>query len=261
MDRFHVAYIATIFFQSAMLFNASSNAYAQTDPIIRIKLSSTTYSDETIIRFKDETTTSFDFEYDAYKIMSGRTTPSMYSSIGTTDYSINSIPAADSLPNILLGTKIMEDGLYSMTFESSTGLYNYVLLDNKTGTEIAVDSSSTYSFTGLIADASNRFELHYKTESSERSNISLANNNFQASEVYITSSLGGIYVSMTNATVDRYTIEFIRVGGTVAESVTKEIYDHASYNEFIETKELTAGNYLVKLTKGEIASSFHVIIL
>lgn len=100
MDRFYVkSIIVTIFFQSAILFNLLSNAYAQTDSLIRIKLSGAVYSDETIIRLLDGSTTQFDFDFDAYKIMSGGTTPSIYTKIDNTNYSINSIPSFDSLPN------------------------------------------------------------------------------------------------------------------------------------------------------------------
>jgi len=259
MDRFCVKSIITIFFQSAILFTPYSGAHAQSDPLIRIKLSGTVYSDEAIIRFKDVTTTSFDFDWDAYKIMSGASTPSMYSYIGTTNYSINSIPLADSLPIINLGTKISEDGNYTMSFENSDGLHNYVLIDKKLGVEIGVDSSSVYPFTGLVADAADRFELHYQIADTKRNFA--PEKSAAAYESNITSSTGGIVVSFKNVSESAYTIEVLGMGGRIFKTITKEIPASESYVEYIELLNLSAGNYLVKLTYNNSTSSHHIVVI
>jgi len=260
MDRFYVkSIIITIFFQSAILFTIRTGAHAQSDPLIRIKLSGTIYSDETIIRFKDVTTTSFDFDWDAYKIMSGSTTPSIYTYIGNTNYSINSIPLADSLPIIHLGTKILEDGNYTISFENSDGLHNYVLIDKKLEVEIPIDSSSVYPFTGLVTDAADRFELHYQIADMKR-NVAPEKSDAEY-ESNITSSTGGIVVSFKNVSESSYTIEILGMGGRIFKTITKEIPTSEAYVEYIELLNLSAGNYLVKLTCNNSTSSYHIVVI
>ena len=271
MDRFHVKYfIAVIFFQSVILFNSPTSAYAQTDSIIRIKLSGSVYSDETVIRIKEGTTTSFDFDYDAYKIMSGRTTPSMYTYIGTTNYSINSIPAKDSLRTILLGTKIKENGTYIMSFENSTGLHDYILIDKKLGEEIPVDSSVIYSFTGSVNDAVNRFELQLQvpdnniisTVYKEEEPVKPSMPTLVAEPIVdVTSCSGGIHVSLKDVSASMYQIEIVGMGGRVLKTITKSIGDTGTSNDFIEVNDLTAGNYLVKLIYDNIVTSYQVVII
>src|SRR5690606_26119172 len=96
-----------------------------------------------------------------------------YTYIGTTNYSINSIPSKDSLPTIPLGTKINENGIYTMSFENSDGLHNYILIDKKLGEEIFVDSSVVYSFTGSVSDAADRFELQLQVADTGISNVNM----------------------------------------------------------------------------------------
>jgi hypothetical protein len=155
--------IVSLLLQSSMLFSLSNCVQAQTDPLIRIKLSGNTYSDETIIRFKTATTTNFDFQYDATKIMSAGSTPSIYTIINSTNYSINSIPSPDSLPVIQLGSQINEKSSYTLSFANSTGLHGYTLYDKLLDREIAIDSSTVYTLDGLIGEDPMRFELRYKS--------------------------------------------------------------------------------------------------
>jgi hypothetical protein len=270
MERFYrQSIIITIFFQSVILF-ATTAVQATTDPIIRIKLSGTVYSDETIIRFKEGTTTAFDFDYDAYKIMSRRTTPSMYTYIGTTNYSINSIPSKDSLPTIQLGTKINENGIYTMSFENSDGLHNYILIDKKLGEEIFVDSSVVYSFTGSVSDAVDRFELQLQVADTSSSNINMVFSEEPAMpiskmvpepSVSVVSCYGGILVSLEDVSVGMYKIEIVGMGGRVLETMTNSISSSGLTRDYIEVNNLTAGNYLVRLLCDNKVSTYHIVII
>ncbi len=259
MERFYVkAAILLIAIQSCIITNVWAS-----DPLIHIKLTGNVYSDETYIRLREGTTTSFDFDWDAYKIMSVGTTPSMYTSIGSTDYSINSIPAPDSLPVIQLGTKILEESVYTMSFENSTGLHNYILVDKKMNTQIAVDSSTIYSFVGYTTDAPDRFELQLQQSSSENKRIvSLGTKSYSKENMNVTSCKGGVYVSLKDVPADSYKIEIIRVGGRVLETITKEIQASTTYGEYIELSDsLLDGNYVARLTVNDATESFHIIVL
>lgn len=260
MERFYAR--AAILFAAIQLC-IIANVWAA-DPLIHIKLAGTVYSDETYIRFKEGTTTNFDFDWDAYKIMSMETTPSMYTIINSTDYSINSIPAPDSLPVIQLGIKILEESVYTMSFENSTGLHNYILIDKKMNTQVAVDSSTIYSFIGYTTDAPDRFELQWQNPSSQfhRKNIALGTQSFSKENMNITSCKGGIYLSLKDTPTDNYKIEIIRVGGKILETFTKDIPASTAYGEYIELSDfLLDGNYVARLTVNEVTEAYHIIVL
>ena len=259
MERFYVrTLILFIVFQSFVIGNSWAS-----DPLIHIKLTGVVYSDETYIRFKEGTTTGFDFDWDAYKIMSGGTTPSMYTIIGNVDYSINSIPAADSLSVVQLGIKILEESVYTMSFENSTGLHNYTLVDKKTNTQIAIDSSTVYSFIGSTTDATDRFELQWHDPSeNNRQILTLGTKAQTKGKMNVTSCKGGIYVTLKDIQADTYKIEMIRIGGRVLQTITKEIQASTVYGEYIELSDfLVDGNYIARLTVNDTTESFHIVVL
>lgn len=59
--------------------------------IIRLTASSGNYSDETIIRLKEEATFGFDEDWDAFKLNNGGNTPNLYTLLDGKKYVINSI--------------------------------------------------------------------------------------------------------------------------------------------------------------------------
>ncbi|MGN6645067.1 MAG: hypothetical protein ACTHJT_00945 [Cytophaga sp.] len=259
MERFYVkAVLLCIFIQSFIV----NNLHAM-DPLIWVRLKGVTYSDETVIRFREGTTTNFDFDFDAYKIMSTGTTPSVYTRIGNTDYSINAIPAADSLPTIKLGTKILEESLYTMSFANSTGLHGYVLIDKKLNTQTAVDSSSTYSFIGYVEDDPDRFELQLeKYLPNIVSYVSLVTKAPSVNKIQVSSCAGGIYVSLKELYADNYKIEIIRLGGRIVQTIETVIQPSASYEALIQLENsLIAGNYVARVTAGAMQESFHIAIV
>jgi hypothetical protein len=257
-DRFT---IISLLLQSSMLFSLGNDAQALTDPIIRIKLKGTVYSDETIVRFKTGTTTNFDFQYDANKIMSAGSTPSIYTIIDSTNYSINSIPSPDSLPVILLGSQINETSSYTLSFANSTGLHGYTLYDKLLDSEIAIDSSTIYTFEGVVGESVMRFELRYKKVSNNRITTSLRSNTNDSSNVGVGSCPGGMYLAFKNYIPENYSIIIIGVGGRVLKTVEK-VHLNASLNaQFIELSDLKTGTYVVHIVTDNAESSYQISLL
>jgi hypothetical protein len=257
-DRFT---IISLLLQSSMLFSLGNDAQALTDPIIRIKLKGTVYSDETIIRFKTATTTNFDFQYDANKIMSAGSTPSIYTIINSTNYSINSIPSPDSLPVIQLGSQINETSSYTVSFANCTGLHGYTLYDKFLDREIGIDSSTIYAFEGVVGELLMRFELRYKNATNNRITTSLRLNTNDSSNIRVASCPGGMYLAFKTYNPENYSIKIIGVGGRVLKIVEKENLNTSLNAQFIELSDLSIGTYVVLILADNSESSYHIALL
>lgn len=263
MKRFYKKTIVlSVFIQTLILF-AGHNAVHAADPIIRIKISGAVYSDETIIRYNPSATTSFDFSFDASKIMSTGTTPSIYSIIGTKKYAINTLPNPGALPTIQLGSKILQTGSYTITFVNSTDMHGYYLYDSFLNSEVAVDSSSTYTFNGTVGDVQTRFELRYGSSENNRSfaveNALNTSVGLAAEDISVGSSLGGIYVTFLNEIPENYSVKVIGQGGRVLKSVLNQ--KPGSGYEFIDLNDLTLGSYIVIISADDVESSHHISLL
>lgn len=146
--------------------SSQNQAYAReaTDETVRIKIQTenTDLWDDAVIRFNEMATNDFDADLDAYKIVNYGIAPSIYTTMGTTIYSINSIADPQALANIPVSVKLPADGNYVLSIAKSDPSMDYVLIDKKLGTENLV-SGPSYLFSGLASDDVNRFELQLRT--------------------------------------------------------------------------------------------------
>ena len=122
------------------------------------------YSDQTFVVIIPGSTTGFDSQYDAYKLMGIYAAPQLYSIISCCNLSVNTIPELYNGMEIQLGNRFGADNSYTI---SANGLYTFgtdttiVLEDTKENEFINLMSDSSYTFTGLESDAHDRFKLHY----------------------------------------------------------------------------------------------------
>lgn len=105
---FKVAGFLPIFF--------SLNAFAQ-ENVLKLRLQGPAYADETIIRFVDGATGSFDGEYDAWKLFSlNPQVPSVYTEIDSlSPLSINSLPALTQKTSVDIYIKANAAGSFTIT--------------------------------------------------------------------------------------------------------------------------------------------------
>lgn len=136
---------------------------------LKIKITSGSLSDETVVRFLPTATEAFDGSYDAYKMFSPSTTvPSIYTNIdAVTHLSINALPTFSSLTNIELYTQIQVTGIYTIqSIELGTGFsqnIKIVLEDKETGLSYDFRNGKSVSLmlnTNTISTA-NRFSIHF----------------------------------------------------------------------------------------------------
>ncbi|MBA4303878.1 MAG: hypothetical protein C0424_06605 [Sphingobacteriaceae bacterium] len=133
---------------------------------VRITKASNQFSLETVIRFRDQATASFDGTYDAQFVSDfSNASPDLY----TTDaqgekYSINSMAPLGTQPVLVpLQLETFGAGNYSFTFNSSAMLSgaSVQLEDTKTGTFTQIANGDVISFTAGANDATGRFRLHF----------------------------------------------------------------------------------------------------
>jgi hypothetical protein len=118
---------------TSVLAIAKSTSIIEASSIRKIKLSLTnsTESDETIVGLLDEATTGFDGAYDAYKLFGNSTTiPAIYSELGSVKYAINYMSEPISEPlKIPVTIELKSQGSYRIDvtqFENLDGLDVYL---------------------------------------------------------------------------------------------------------------------------------------
>ena len=127
--------------------------------IVKLKVSGNNYSDEAAVYFREEATTGFDGQMDAYNLSSFEATaPDIYSTANG-GMAINVLPQVTSVPmNVTVGS-----GSGTFTIETiSNGEFNELYLEDlATGTVTNLNTDS-YTF-DYIPGLDSRFVLHFGT--------------------------------------------------------------------------------------------------
>ena len=132
------------------------------DNLLSLKIEGNGYSDQTFVVILPGSTTGFDSNYDAYKLMGIYAAPQIYSIIPCCNLSVNAIPELYTNMTVQLGFRVGYDTSYTITasdmytFGADT---NVVLFDTKLGTYQDLMIDSVYTFTGETTDAEQRFKL------------------------------------------------------------------------------------------------------
>jgi hypothetical protein len=140
--------------------------------ILRITLSQGNVQDETVIHFRDSTTTNFDFKFDAVKLKNlkndNSATPFLNLSSIATDNSklaINSLPFTTSQCSTIIPLDVSDVpvGTYSLNFSSMTTFDSFLamqLKDNFTSSVVDIKQQPNYSFqvtAAALSYGANRF--------------------------------------------------------------------------------------------------------
>jgi hypothetical protein len=134
-------------------------------PLIRLQVENSGKTDETVIRFDEKATTSFDNSFDAYKVFPSADIPSVSSFLNGIEYSINGIPYPESSTTIPLIINAPANGSYNINANEITDLGNYkiFLSDNLLGTNIDLNQSPVYSFSTVSGTIRDRFSINIAT--------------------------------------------------------------------------------------------------
>ncbi|MCX6262023.1 MAG: T9SS type A sorting domain-containing protein, partial [Bacteroidia bacterium] len=130
-------------------------------PLVRLKIEGSKMSDGTVLRFDEKATATFDSEFDAYKFSTTGTAVSLWTFMGSVNYSINSISFPDTVTEIPLGMNAIESGTFKLTATQLQGLENYdvFLVDKTSGTTTNLKNNASINFTASEGMVTNRFVI------------------------------------------------------------------------------------------------------
>lgn len=220
--------------------HSAASFYYKDDPknILKLRIESGKYSEETVIRFLEQATSEWDGHYDAKKLVSLREdVPVLYTKTGETKLSINSMPETEEVPIYLTSAT---SGNFSI--EAVENDFDVVLLiDKKKG--VVHDLISDYEFYYKTGENEDRFVIHFgdiSTDSetnefviySSLSNIVVYNVNNQQGDVYIFNVMGQQLKSnrlqdgINNITLDNARGYYIVNVRTDENVINKKVYIH-----------------------------------
>jgi hypothetical protein len=233
---------ASVSISNAARVNLQNPSYFRTgsDEIIRITLTGATPDkwDDAVIRFNEMATTAFDNDWDAYKIISRGQNPLVYTTLGGTLYSINSVSEIDSLPSVDVIVYLPADGTYTLSVADNDPTIEYVLVDKKLGTDNSV--SNGYTFSGSTTDNVNRFQLQLRTAKTTGTQVSNASRGIQ-----IQSSTKGFVIQTNQFGGSEANIEILDMTGNSVKMLNNTVLTTGST---YVPMDISAGAYLVKVT-------------
>ena len=201
---------------------------------LKLQASGNGRTDEIILRFPLEATSSFDSQLDAYKLFSSNAlVPQIYTK-SDVDYAINSMPQVDHLP---LYFECGIGGSYDITMlESDVG---DVWLEDTKEDVMHKLSEGSYSFSHEVMNGPDRFILHFQTLDTRETKLP------QSLQVYATEQ--AIHMKSTGSVQGDYWIYTI----SGQQVLTGSFNSSTSLLGHIEQP----GNYIVKLmTSGQLSS-------
>jgi len=194
MDNRVRVHSATQFFKSA-----------ETDNLVRIKVSGNGYEDEAIIRFIPEATAEFDGSYDALKLNGYNDESAQVYTLGSTPLAINSLPPGVS--EIPLGIHANTSSNYTITAIANSTPEKIVLEDTRTGIFTNL-SSQPYTFSFSSGENEYRFRLLFNTL------VSAETHGTESSPAVVYSDHQTVHINFKNGAegdISIYTLEGQRV--------------------------------------------------
>jgi len=132
--------------------------------VLRIKAVANNYSDETIIRLTENSTSGFDADYDAAKMYGLEDAPQLFSVFDEMNYSINSLPLLQGEKIVPVHFETQYQGAVNLTFEGADSFDPSVeisLKDELTGQVINLRKQSSYVFDHNPENQAYRFNLKF----------------------------------------------------------------------------------------------------
>ena len=226
----------------------NAQAFLKNAPVNLLRLTATAdnFSDETLIRFNDESTNGFDAKFDAYKLMSEKSSAQLYSVSGSENLSINTLPKTDDAM-VSLHLKINQDGEYKIlaselnSFDAATFIY---LEDLRLNTLTDLRETPEYNFSASTKDETARFRVLFSLTPKK-----LGCNGETCKNAKIYSYEKNIFVNTPQNAIG--TIEVCDVAG-------KQVFTAKLKNNTLNSfslNHLVSGFYMVKLyNAGEVIS-------
>jgi len=135
-------------------------------PLVRLKLTEDSISDETIVRFDETAKPGLDYDFDAPKSFYSLKSPEIWSVVSGTKYAINGqpFPNPSTTLSIPITVNLTSDTLiHTITATQLQGLDGYIvtLFDNVTGFMINLKTTPSLTFTSTAGLITDRFVLKF----------------------------------------------------------------------------------------------------
>jgi hypothetical protein len=193
--------------------------------IISIIVDGMGFTDETVINFDEDASTSFDIHHDALKLGGYYLAPKLYTKIGIQDISINSEPFPELNKVYPLYFEPNQDGLFTIesNYKGDFGPNaTYYLEDIKEGVTHDFSTQGPYSFTSITSDPIHRFNIYFVNgSSSEESDLS-----FDEFNIYSLNKILYLNGVKSNALLNVYSLtgQLLRQDQLLEQSLgTKEV--------------------------------------
>jgi PKD repeat protein len=216
----------------------SVNSAFALENALKIKLSSGSYTDETVVRFHMNGTAGYDNGLDAAKLISSnQQVPSLFTKDqSNANLSINALPLLNGITTVQLFTRIGFNGNYTFTslimgaFANGTVIYLHDKQDNK-WFEFANNTAVTFTLTSNQLSSPSRFELCFVA----------------APQVSLVNGIcgGSGKATITKANVHNWSCRLDDESGEI-------VYQNDSVNESLEINDLAAGTYNYELRSDSV---------
>ncbi len=197
--------------------------------LLKVQVEGNGYTDDMAIRFLDDATEGFDFNYDAHKMFAYNVEIPQIYSMANGYMAINALPATTMVPT---GFRTAVPGEFTISATETSEFSDVVLEDLFSGKQTNLLSDS-YTFTATVDDNEDRFIIHFTP-------LAVGDNMEDASSIY--SYHKNIYV-----TVPENTKGYV----TVYDMMGKEVAS-AAINSTLNTITLEkSAYYVVKVLSNE----------
>jgi hypothetical protein len=201
------------------------------------------YSDELSVHFTPDATSGYDPGFDAYKLWGSSDAPQIYTRIGDTNVTCNSLPLDRKNTVIPMGFRCGVPGMYTLIADSLGTFENTISIrieDLKLGMTQDLRINPIYSFSYDTADNSNRFILHFDDPTlgvTDRKNIP---------PVQIYSFGNAIYIQSQDGNILKGSVY-------IFDLIGKELLRGSLSNQILTriTPNVVEGYYLVRVITGE----------
>lgn len=224
---------------------------------LKLAVTSTDVGDETIIRFLDEASETFDGAWDAYKLYNEDLTPSLSSVSASEDYSINSLPS--ELNNKIIPLRL--DVAFNGTYTLSTDLSNiengesFYLEDRALETIQNLAQDPTYAVDLTKGSYTNRFFIHYL----KRQNWVTGNDNvLKQSGIEISAIQQHVFILLPEQNSGKADVSIFDALGKKIYSVENAVIHSGRID--INLSNVDTGIYIVKLNASNALKTQQVFI-
>ncbi len=241
---------------TSILYDVWRTEEEEIGDIFRLTAASGEFSDETVIRFKSDATPAFDSHLDAYKLLNGGSSPSLYSISGDIDYSINSLPNNVVEKTIPLSIITGFAGRYSFTadFSQFEGEQSMWLEDKLLGTLQNLREDNVYHVNLEKGSVEGRFFIQYRNQ--EAGTVTGNTGQSASAGIEITSYLQTVSVLFPSSNGNANII--------VLDAFGKKVYEENN-TDFSSGKidlalPVSAGVYIVRVSTANATTSQQVYL-